>query len=182
MRSVSGSKDRKFYILREIRTFAPLKLTEDQMKTRFFLPFLMIVMLLSGCNSGSEELPAGVVNNPNTASGKTDQTILPAFEFDKEVHDFGKIIEGETVACTFDFTNVGKTDLLIADVNTSCGCTVPSYSRTPVRPGGKGSIRITFDTKGRHGNQVKSIVVVANTQPNTTLLRIKAKVMAVGKE
>jgi len=117
-----------------------------------------------------------VVNNPQTASGKANMDKLPVISFEELEHNFGKIIEGETVSYIFLFSNTGKSDLLISDVSTSCGCTVPFYPKTPIRPGEKGELKITFNSRGRRGLQNKSIVVVANTQPNVTQLKIKAEV------
>jgi hypothetical protein len=146
---------------------------------------LFCILFMIGCNSGNTEqgtLPADVVSNPNTASGEGDSTNLPILRFVETEHDFSRIIEGETVSFGFKFRNTGKTDLVIADVSTSCGCTVPSYPKTPIRPGEEGTIKVSFNSKGRRGFQAKNIVVVANTQPNTTLLRIKAQVVAPGAE
>ena len=153
------------------------------MPTRIlFLPLLLLSFLfLVSCNTGNDnEIPAGVVNNPNSARGNSDLSSLPTIKFEEEVHDFGKIIEGETVSYAFKFRNTGKSDLVIADVTTSCGCTVPSYPKTPVRPGDEEEIRIAFSSAGRRGYQTKTIVVVANTQPNTTLIKIKALVVSPG--
>ncbi len=157
------------------------------MNPRKFLTLtsLMALLLLAGCGSGNSKdqmLPTDVVNNPNTANGAGDATHLPVFKFDETEHDFGRIIDGETVSCTFKFKNSGKTDLVIADVSTSCGCTVPSFPKTPIRPGEEGTIKVAFNSRGKRGFQSKNIVVVANTQPNTTLLRIKAQVIAPGTE
>lgn len=118
--------------------------------------------------------------NPNTASGKADNSKLPAFKFEEKIHDFGKIIEGETVAFDFKFTNSGKSDLLIANVSTSCGCTVPTFTKVPIHRGEQGIIKITFNSAGRRGYQTKDIVITANTQPNVTELRIKALVVGPG--
>jgi hypothetical protein len=155
------------------------------MKPKIFIliPVLFLSLVLVSCRngkSGSESISSDVVDNPNTANGTMDASKLPAFKFDEIVHDFGKIIEGETVSFNFKFKNVGKTDLLIADVSTSCGCTVPSFPKTPIRPGEEGIIKISFSSAGKHGFITKNIVVVANTQPNTTPLRIKAQVVNPG--
>ncbi len=143
--------------------------------------FLAVSLSLPGCGDrntdGQEEIPADVVNNPNTASGKGDRSILPQITFEETEHDFGKILEGESVAISFHFTNTGKSDLIIAEVSTSCGCTVPSYPKTPIRPGEKGEVKVLFNSNGRRGFQSKNVLVVANTQPNTTMLRIKAQVV-----
>lgn len=146
---------------------------------------LFVLMIISGCNTGNSDqapLSADVVSNPNTASGEGDSTNLPILRFEETEHDFTRIIEGQTVSFGFKFINTGKTDLVIADVSTSCGCTVPSYPKTPIGPGEEGVIKVAFNSQGRRGFQSKNVVVVANTQPNTTLLRIKAQVVAPGAE
>jgi hypothetical protein len=155
------------------------------MRTKIFnIPFLVftLVFMLS-CGSGDNGLlSSDVVNNPNSAKGKPDLSSLPFIKFEEEVHDFGKIIEGETVSYSFKFTNTGKSDLVIADVSTSCGCTVPSFPKTPIRPGKQEVIKVAFNSAGKRGFQTKNIVVVANTQPNTTMIRIKAQVVSPGSE
>ena len=150
--------------------------------------FISLVALFSfsgckhGTSSGQETIPADVVTNPKTASGDEDMSSLPVIKLEETEHDFGRIIEGETVSYSFNFKNAGKSDLIIADVSTSCGCAVPSYPKTPVRPGESGSIKITFNSNGKRGYQSKNILVVANTQPNTTLMIIKAQVVNPGTE
>jgi hypothetical protein len=133
---------------------------------------------ISSCNNN--RISSDVIENPNTANGKGDLSQLPSFKFEQELHDFGKILQGETVSFPFKFKNAGKSDLIITDVSTSCGCTVPSYPKTPIHPGMTGEIRVSFNSAGKRGFQNKNIVIIANTQPNTTVLRIKAEVMMSG--
>lgn len=149
-----------------------------------FIGFLFL--LISGCNSTSKDndqlLDSKLVTNPNSASDEGIKGTLPIITFEESEHDFGRIIEGESVSFNFAFTNTGKSDLVIADVSTSCGCTVPSYPKTAIKPGESGSVKIAFNSQGRRGYQTKAIVVVANTQPNVTQLKIKAQVIAPGAE
>ncbi|MFH0755805.1 MAG: DUF1573 domain-containing protein [Bacteroidota bacterium] len=153
-------------------------------RMRIFIGFL--ILFLGGCNSTTQYqdqlLDSNLVNNPNSANGEGNQDLLPLITFEEIEHDFGRIIEGESVSFNFTFTNTGKRDLVIADVSTSCGCTVPSYPKTAIRPGETGVIKIAFNSQGRRGYQTKTIVVVANTQPNVTQLKIKAQVVAPGAE
>ena len=134
----------------------------------------IMAFCFTSCNTN--RISSDVIENPNTASGKGDLSQLPAFKFEEESHDFGKIMQGETVSYPFNFKNVGKSDLVISDVSTSCGCTVPSFPKTPIHPGQDGTIKVSFNSAGKHGFQSKNIVIVANTQPNTMVLRIKAEV------
>jgi len=156
------------------------------MKILLWVKLVLLGSFLISCHSSStnsdQMLDSGLVNNPNTASGKGNHENLPVLTFQETEHDFGKLIEGETVAFNFTFTNTGKSDLVIADVSSSCGCTVPSYPKNAIRAGGKGVIKVSFNSRGRRGFQTKTIVVVANTQPNITQLRIKAQVIAPGAE
>jgi hypothetical protein len=146
-----------------------------------FLFLFLAMMLFYGCNptgqNGEESLSTDVVKNPNTANGNPDQGTLPVIQFEETEHDFGQIIEGETVSFSFKFTNAGKTDLIIAEVSSSCGCTVPSYPKTPIRSGETGTIKVAFNSNGRRGYQNKNVVVISNTQPNATVIRIKAQVV-----
>jgi len=85
-------------------------------------------------------------------------------KFDKLTHNFGKFSEKEpVVSCTFTFTNVGETPLVINQAVPSCGCTVPEYTKTPVPAGEKGEIKITYNGTGKFpGHFKKSITVRTN--------------------
>lgn len=156
------------------------------MNVRMLTYLGLLVFFMSACNSASQDqdqlLDSSVVSNPNSASGDKNQDMLPAITFEENEHNFGRIIEGETVSFNFKFTNTGKRDLVIAEVSTSCGCTVPSYPKSAIRPGESGIVKIAFNSQGRKGFQTKTIIVVANTQPNVTQLKIKAQVITPGAE
>lgn len=154
-------------------------------RSSYLILLLFIVFCTASCKSsgGKEErISTDLVNNPNSASGEKNAGNLPAFKFVEIEHDFGKIIQGESVSYEFKFTNTGKSDLLIVDVSTSCGCTVPSFPKTPIRPGDEGAIKVSFNSAGKSGFQAKNVLVVANTQPNTTMLRIKAQIVGPNAE
>ena len=143
------------------------------------LLILLIVLLAWGCGSNtkdSNKLPSDIVNNPNSASG-TAKTGIAKIEFEKNVHDFGKIIQGEKVTYAFKFKNTGDANLIISDVSSSCGCTIPKFTKDPVKPGEKGLLRVTFESDNRRGFQNKTVTVVSNTQPNTRVLKIKAQII-----
>jgi hypothetical protein len=152
------------------------------MKQRFLLLAFVAFAVFAGMSCGRHgkgELPADVIMNPNTASGKIDPNALPEIEFVTDFHDFGKLMSGEKVTYSFKFTNKGKGLLLISKVSTSCGCTVSEYPKDPIKPGEGGTIDVSFDSEGRMGLQNKTITVFSNTQPPTNLLRIQASVVDV---
>ncbi len=68
-----------------------------------------------------------------------------SISFDKNKHDFGTIPYKNEATYSFEFSNPGKTMLIINDVKTSCGCTVPEWPKEPIRPGEKGIIKIKYD-------------------------------------
>lgn len=139
--------------------------------------FIIVLVFFTSCGErGNQKLPGDVVSNPKSASG-TEVNNLPVIEFVKDLHDFGKVIQGEKVSFGFRFKNTGKTDLVIAQVNSSCGCTVPGFPKTPIKPGQENVISVMFDSAGRKGVQNKTITVVSNCQPSNTVLRIKAMVI-----
>jgi hypothetical protein len=144
---------------------------------RFVLIITISFSLFSCGNSGSGRLSTDVVGNSKTADADYDKSAGPRFQFEETEHDFGKLIQGERVSYSFKFTNTGGADILINKVSTSCGCTVGNYPKTPIKPGKSGSIDVTFNSYHKKGHQNKSIAIMANTEPNRTVLHVKARVM-----
>jgi hypothetical protein len=139
--------------------------------------FALIVLLgLFSCESKDNKINAGLVNNPVSADGIIKGASVPEIKFEKTEHDFGKILQGEQVSCTFKFKNVGNAPLIITSIEKTCGCTSPEYSSQPIQPGEDGKITIVYDSKGHKGFQNKRLVVKANTNPSETILRVKAQV------
>jgi major membrane immunogen (membrane-anchored lipoprotein) len=138
---------------------------------------LVSLAVLISCSHSKTQIPASVVNIPNSAEGSNDQSMLPAMKFAQVEHDFGKIIQGEKVTYAFKFKNTGNSDLVIAKVSTTCGCTASDYPKDPVRPGEEGIIEASFDSSGKQGFQSKDLTIAANTQPANTILTIKAIVI-----
>ena len=96
-------------------------------------------------------------------------------KFDKLTNDFGTFSESSpVVTCTFNFTNVGDKPLIINQAVASCGCTVPEYTKDPVQPGEKGSIKVTYNGTGKFpGHFKKSITVRTNGKVEMTRLYIE---------
>lgn len=140
---------------------------------------MVLVALLIACNNTEtkKNISTKVVKNTKSASGDVKPYRLPKMSFEDTTYDFGRIIQGEKVAYDFRFTNIGRSDLVISRVSTSCGCTVGKYPKRPIRPGGKGKIEVVFDSKSKRGYQNKTITVVANTQPNHIILFLKGVVV-----
>ncbi len=106
----------------------------------------------------------------------------PAFQFTGgDTHDFGNVEDGPDAVYIFAFTNTGKEPLRLHDVSASCSCTVPDWSRTPVMPGEKGSIKVHYKTEGRLGEFERQVYIMSNAPVPTGgeryLLTIKGTVV-----
>ncbi|MFM2269599.1 MAG: hypothetical protein RL757_3040 [Bacteroidota bacterium] len=93
--------------------------------------------------------------------------------FSKNVIDMGDIKEDAVVTKEFEFTNTGGTDLVILSAKGSCGCTSPQYPLTPIRPGDKGKISVTYTARNKVGPQKPEITVTTNGTPRTVKLRLE---------
>lgn len=99
------------------------------------------------------------------------------FKFEQETHDFGKIAQGTPVTYTFKFTNTGTAPLIISNVQSTCGCTVPDYSKVPVKPGEEGLIKVTFNAAAAQPFS-KPIIIASNAKTPSKTLIIKGEVIA----
>ena len=95
--------------------------------------------------------------------------------FNGQEHDFGTIPLKEEVYYGFEFSNPGKTPLVISHVKTSCGCTIPEWPRKPVKPGAKGEIKVAYDA-AFPGVFHKTITVYFNGKDSPVRLSIKGQV------
>jgi len=137
-----------------------------------------LVVSMSACDSASSKIKGTDSEGNLSTSVVTTNDDQPQFSFETLNHDFGTITEGDPAIYEFKFTNTGKAPLVITKATGSCGCTVPEYPREPIAAGGEGVIKVSFDSNNRTGRQEKTVTLVANTVPNTTILKITADVMA----
>jgi hypothetical protein len=101
----------------------------------------------------------------------------PIIKFPVKEFDFGKIKEVDgNVTHVFDFTNIGKAPLVVNQVQASCGCTTPTWTKEPIEPGKKGAITVTYSTAGRPGSFTKTITVSSNDTVKQVLI-IKGEVI-----
>lgn len=117
-------------------------------------------------------------NIPGTNVNAITQTTQPptSIKFDEEEFDFGVIDEGDIVKHVFKFTNTGPNPLVITNARATCGCTVPTWPKEPVTPGGTGEIKVEFNSKGKPHSQSKTVTVTANTNPTETQVIIRGEV------
>jgi hypothetical protein len=126
-----------------------------------------LVLVMFACNSRN--------NGQSSANvGSSDSAYM---YFKEEEYDAGKVVQGEKVTHTFVVENRGKKDLQIIDIQTTCGCTVPKYSKSPIASGKSANIDVVFDSSGKSGMQNKGITVVSNAAPSAKTLKIRCEVI-----
>ena len=111
------------------------------------------------------------VSNPNA----------PEISFEKDEHDFGTIKQGGNGVYEFKFTNTGKEPLVISNAQGSCGCTVPTWPKEPIKGGETAKLKVSYDTK-RIGPFTKSVTITSNAKTSVKTIMIKGVVEELPKE
>lgn len=118
---------------------------------------------------------AGVAQNDAAQPKKNKKVKTPEITFEKLVHDYGQIYQGENGECEFVFKNTGKAELVLTNCRSSCGCTVPSWPKDPIAPGKKAVIKVKYNTQ-RIGQINKTITVESNAVNDRVVLKITGNV------
>lgn len=133
------------------------------MKTIFKSLFLIAVIAVCGTSACYAK---------KTNDGKAIMT-LPT-----EVWDFGNIREKKgPVSHEFEFTNTGNGNLVIINATAQCGCTRPEFPKSPVAPGKKNKITVTYNPLGRPGAFEKTVTLTTNGKPKKVRLKIRGTVI-----
>ena len=133
---------------------------------------LLIIALSFAYNLSVLNAQELAVNTPE----KVSITVSDALSWDKTVHDFGEIPQGNPVEAEFTLTNKNSDVLLITEVKTTCGCTAAGYSQDPILPGESTTIKATYNAK-KEGQINKTIKVYTNLNENFIPLKIEGKVV-----
>lgn len=125
---------------------------------------VITIILSTGCTQGNDE---HTEKEPQAQTVTAVESPMPpsltSIEWIDSALNMGKIREGEKVEVAFRFKNTGTEQLVINNVSASCGCTVAEKPQEPIGPGKEGLIRAAFDSKGRTGQNHKTLTVYANT-------------------
>jgi hypothetical protein len=123
--------------------------------------FFILVVLTTGCSNSTE-----------------DQARKKGVEmfFTETVHDYGEIPEKSEGVWTFSYKNLGKEAIVINRVRSTCGCTIPKWTREPVAPGDTGTVSVKYNTATK-GTFMKSLYVYSSAANSPVKLQIKGKVI-----
>lgn len=113
------------------------------------------------------------------ATGQQAEPIL----FQEKIHDFGTIREdGGNADFEFVFTNSSGRTISVLNVQPSCGCTTPGWTKEPIANGKTGSIKASFNPQGRPGFFNKTLTVTTDLSATPIVLQIKGNVLTPAME
>lgn len=135
--------------------------------------FLLPLFLFGSMTIAQAQVPTTTTGAPSTSGMSRDNG--PIMTFTDLEHNFGSIKQGEVVTHEFRFKNTGKEPLIINNAVGSCGCTVPDWPKEPIRPGGEGVIKVTFNSAGKANMQDKTVTITYDTD-KTVVLHMKGTV------
>ena len=140
---------------------------------RHILYLLVFTLVFTSCGDD----PFSKVKSENVeqaAARDNSPSKFPIMTFDKKVHDFGTIMDGQPQETVFSYTNTGEAPLVITEIKSTCGCTVPQdWSRAPLLPGESSQFTVKFNGKGMNKTS-KTVTIKANTQGGTESVKISA--------
>jgi len=111
-----------------------------------------------------------IIRMPISAQASADTINIARIQIEEPIYNFGETKKGTAVKHTFKFKNIGKAPLYIVDVRTTCGCTVPSWSKKIIEPNACDELAVQFNTENATDKQVKKITIIANTYPAETVM------------
>jgi hypothetical protein len=144
------------------------------MKNFFIL--LILAVSIAACESTEKKTETGGFVPPESGSVPASAELTTIEWLDSTYSDLGTVKEGQLVEVSFRLRNSGDKNLVIENVSASCGCTVPEKPEEPIAPGKEQVIKARFDSRGKPGEQHKSITVVANTPEKVYNLTFKVQV------
>jgi hypothetical protein len=155
--------------------------------TRFFCPAVVIgtALLLASCNGSDQPTPpetsppaagdTSSVSAPPSAAPDSPEAFAwpdapaelpegaPLISFAKVRHEYGAITDAGKYIGRFPFKNIGKGTLIIRDIRTACGCTVPELEKREYLPGEEGVLDVVFDPANRKGGFIKYLFMLSNS-------------------
>jgi len=110
------------------------------------------------------------------------QLMQPKLVLQQNSFDFGDIKQGETASHTFVLSNNGGDLLKITNVQASCGCTAAAPDKNELAPGESTNLNVTFNSKGRQGNQTKTVKIFTNDPQSPEMtITIRGNVVIPGE-
>lgn len=117
---------------------------------------------------------SATIQDDYTGASPQQLANAPRLALDKKEINIGKVKAGTNVELSFKLRNMGKTNLVIRKIATSCGCTDVKARENVLKPGSSGEITGVFSSSGQKGPVNKAITVITNDPDNlSTVLYIR---------
>ena len=136
---------------------------------------IMAVCLLSVSMAQAQTQKQKVSTSEVKVTGVTKAENYAEIKFDTLRHNFGKFSKKDPIVkCSFKFKNTGTAPLVIHQAFASCGCTVPTFTKEPIKPGETGVIDVTYNGTDKFpGHFQKTVTVRSNAISEVTRLIIE---------
>jgi hypothetical protein len=141
------------------------------MKKLLIMAFCMLTVSVAQAQTQKQKVSTSEVK----VTGATKAENYAEIKFDTLRHNFGKFSKNDPIVkCSFKFTNTGTAPLVIHQAFASCGCTVPTFTKEPIKPGEKGVIDVTYNGTDKFpGHFQKTVTVRSNAISEVTRLIIE---------
>lgn len=143
------------------------------MKKLIFFAFCLMTASLAQAQTQTQKVSTSEVK----VTGATKAENYAEIKFDTLRHNFGKFSKNDPIVkCSFRFTNTGTAPLVIHQAFASCGCTVPTFTKEPIKPGEKGNIDVTYNGTDKFpGRFQKTITIRSNAISEVVRLIIEGE-------
>ena len=140
----------------------------------------IIALFVSSLSFGQTTDAKKAITKAPAAVATPAQTQLQpsSIKWQDESHEFGDIEKGKPVSYEFTFTNTTKETILVTNVKPSCGCTAANYTKTPIKPGEKGSVTATYNAASPGAFHKTVTVTTSEENAAPKVLTVKGKVIA----
>ncbi len=138
----------------------------------------MIYVIVDGKRDSKNRLKvsADIFEDFSGMSAEAKQK-APTIKISKRLIDLGNVKEGDVIKQEVQISNTGKSDLIIRKIDRSCGCTVAKLGTTVIKPGASELLKLTFDSQGLSGKQMKTVTIISNDpKKSKAVIRIKGVV------
>lgn len=151
------------------------------MKKIIILVAVVALVFTSCSQSANASSKITSADEAKVAAKKELASKVPVMTFEEKEFNFGTIKQGEVVEYDFKYKNTGESDLIIVKMKGSCGCTVPSWDKQPIKPGESGTFHVRFNSKGKRNKQNKTVTITCNTATGKEVVYVKGEVIAPAK-
>ncbi len=130
---------------------------------------ILLVALIGGVQLFAQTATTPAYKNPDA----------PVIFLQETLFNYGTIEQDANGIHYFIYKNIGKEPLVFSKVRSSCGCTIPSWSREPLLSGKQDTLKVKYDTH-RIGQFSKTISIFSNAKKPIVVVRIQGKVVPKG--